>query len=424
MERPDTYGRRVFVPQLPPQQLRARRPPPTADEMKEMQMRALLAQRDGTGTNSADRLRPSAALVAARQRQTYQNDDDVEERLKLDMFKSDEPACDNHAQKNVPCPDGTVGYVPVVCTLDSWYKRENSDPARGIFGWNMNVQSPPQDDESIGVFELPQTIVRATVGNFSIVLPAPEPYQLNAVFAANQSLPVLTVNTGAPTADSVALPRTQIPFSNRVYMLVNEWSQCFYGQNGVRYHFIFDVLTVTAYRLQLVPVQGFSQFVFTDPQRDVHGLTVQFTTPDLPLSLPQDVFTNVQVSVSAAGNFLTFTIPGHGLSGGAPAAYSDADRIMIKGLQITNATVPANYLGVLNTYLSNPAGFIVGVGGLTTDQFRLNPDVDVSQFGLAPNTVLSTRGPVTVRVARRRIQLPMRFDCVAQRLTNFLDLSA
>lgn len=367
-------------------------------------------------------LRPSPLVSAAAAAQTRQVPSDIKEQLKLEMFHSDEPACDNHFQKNVPCPDGTVGYIPAYVVLDSWYKKESLDPADGLFGWNTCVASPPIDQESFGTYEMCQNVVRAIVSDFAIQLLPAEPYTTNT-FSTNPTLPDLTANTGEPPADPLAEPRTQIPFANKIFVEVLEWAQCYYTNTGRRFHFCFNVAGTTDNNILLTPAPGFDRFIFADPQMAVQGLTLRFLTPDRPISFLQDVMLNVTVvarQVSAGVFALAFQYPNHGLSGGTSPEFALADRVMIFDIAIAATTSPSNYAAVVLSYLNNPAGFIVGVNGLSANEFQLNPTIGATQYGVTDGTVL---GSVTVRVAARRMLFPLRMDCVAQRVTNYLDLS-
>ncbi len=70
-------------------------------------------------------------------------------------------------------------------------------------------------------------------------------------------------------------------------------------------------------------------------------------------------------------------------------------------------------------YINQMEGLIIGSGGLTTDSFRLNPDVGVEQLG-NPDDRISSESRIVVCVMRNRIRIPLRMRRVIQRLTNYL----
>jgi hypothetical protein len=182
---------------------------------------------------------------------------------------------------------------------------------------------------------------------------------------------------GAPSTDTLTSPLTQIPFCNRITVQMFEMGlQSYSDRNGARHHFEMEALPrfvqtdsglVDEGTLELRPLHDWDTYVFTDPIKSVDGLTMIFRNPDFPVSFPPSCLFGVQAQVAATGQFLQFNAPNHGLMPG--------DRIFINNFTSGNL--------VIDNYVNRKQGQIVGVGGLTADSFRLNPDVGTAPLGLA-----------------------------------------
>ncbi len=334
---------------------------------------------------------------------------DVKEMLKREAFDSAAFGCDDHFEKHRPCPAAVHGISDQHVVLDSFEKIESdSDLARGILRFNFAVQNVT-GEQRIGVKDVVDTVISVQVCDFCIPLLAEVPYVENPAAgdpSHNSGLPVLTANVAAPAAGSIDVPLTQLPYCGRVTLEFKELShQSFSDRGGARHHFEFTTaLTDAGDRLALQPLLRCETFIFTEPIKDIHGLTLVFRNPDTPLVLPLDCLYGALATVDAAAQLLTFNYPEHGLNVG--------DRITVTGFTSAAATI--------NRYINRADGHIVGTNGLAADAFRLNPDVDTAAYGLALGDPIPSTSRIDVCIAKNRIRIPLRMRRVVPRLTNYV----
>jgi hypothetical protein len=194
----------------------------------------------------------------------------------------------------------------------------------------------------------------------------------------NTALPILIPNVGPVILDPLLSPLTQVPFGGRVTIQLEEIGlQSFSDRRGARHHFELttrpDIVhtadgPVDRGDIRLEPLHEWSTFVFTDPIKDVQGLTLVFRNPDIPIKFPPSCFYNVRAVAAVpigSGPFLQFNVLNHGLS--------PNDRIYVSNFASGNS--------IIDTYVNRQEGLLVGVNGLTADSFRLNPDVYIGLLG-------------------------------------------
>lgn len=372
---------------------------------------------------------------------------DVKELLKNEAFASNEPACDDHFDKNRPCPDAIHGVSDQYIVLDTFNKLPMSNIAQGEFQWNFMVQGVT-GDEVVGVHDKIDTVIEVQIGSFSIPILEEVPYKLTPQPAAVPTgrnvlvliqnnnhaaapfnpllLPTqypLPVPTQTPWVDN---PYSQVPFGNRMTVQLKEAGlQSYSDRNGARHHFEFNLVYLAGIAarnpnmLTALPINGtqWDTFTFTEPLKDVHGLTLVFRNPDAPISFLPDCYYDVDVSsdgAAAPGPFLRFTVNNHQLLVG--------DRIYVSGLKTG--------VGALDKYVNRPEGHVAsGDPALpplppsspipTPNTFWLDPAVSIIDL-TAPAPILPQI--VTVHVAKRRMRIPMRLRRVVDRLTNYINL--
>jgi hypothetical protein len=171
------------------------------------------------------------------------------------------------------------------------------------------------------------------------------------------------------------------------------------------------------------PLPGWDTYIFTEPI-NIDSITLQFRTPDNPLSFPQDTYPNpsvVALEVSGSdgtGNrHLGFRLAGHGLAMG--------DRIFVEGF--------ASGIAALDRHVNDVDGLVAasdptvaplapGVA-IPGDIFWTDPAIPlnnlVDYLGLVPGSLrnLPQQYP-TLYVAKRRIRIPFRMRTLVPRETN------
>lgn len=361
----------------------------------------------------------------ARDRKFARTRIDPHEMLKRSMFDSREASCDSHFEKNRPCPSAVYGVRDDYLVLDSWEKVEGSRTDLGELQFNLAVQGVTRD-QMIGVVHKLDTIIGIEVKDFCIPLLPFDNFDPASLTTLDPSLASLglAANGALPAGDATTSPQAQTPFCGRVAMFFKEIGlQSISSPNNRRFHIEFEsAVDAAGDRVLLRPLEEEGFYLFTDPIQDIHGLTVQLTSPDNVIRLPPDSLYNVAASADA-GQLLTFAhVDQTNLNNLAVG-----DRIFILGFAASSA-VPG--IEVLNRYVNRAEGHIVGAGGFalvpptsptsgTSVTFRLNPDVDVSTW-FAAGAPIPSSSQIVVRIAKNRIRIPLRTRGVVARLTNYI----
>jgi hypothetical protein len=356
---------------------------------------------------------------------------DIHEILKHDVFTAETPPCTDHFEKNRPCPSTVYGVSDQYMVLDSFEKVATSQLARGELEFNFMVQGVTRD-QVIGVKDLLDTIISIRVGSFTIPLPPLDNFDPAEIVRLNPGFAQLglTVNGPSPAPGAAAVsPRSQIPFNGRVTMYLKEIGlQSVSDADDRRHHFEFDAEPVGAPapptypdgdRLRLTPLRGGTSFIFTDPIKDIHGLTVCFYNPGACIRLPPDTLNGVSATTDAAQQVQFTYVDSSNLVNLTPG-----DRIYVKGF--ATGTYP-----LLDSYIARPEGHLVGTAGFTmsgptaagtTVTFRLNPDISTATLvpPLPADTPIAPARHIVIRIAKNRIRIPLRFRRIVGRLTNYI----
>jgi hypothetical protein len=299
----------------------------------------------------------------------------------------------------------TTGISDIYILLDSAQKTESSDIRKGTYTFNFAINGIT-NDQSIGVGDTLSRMFEIEVAPFYIPLLNDVPYVTNDP-QVDASLPRLVANTAQPITPTLPQlgPMTQLPFGARITMEFRDLKvRSFSDSNNVQHHFEFEVYSVgNMKQLLCVPLNGFEKFIFTEPIKDLHGLTIIFRNPFVPVAFQEDVLYNAKIQADIGGNnFLEINYKTHGLI--------QDDRIYFEGVSTTDA--------VINAWLLRQDGHIVGANGLTADTFRLNPDVDVAGFALGIGVEIPSTARINILIARNRIRIPLRMRRVVDKTTN------
>jgi hypothetical protein len=328
---------------------------------------------------------------------------DIKELLKREAFASRAASCDDHFEKHRPCPSKIYGISDQYIILDSAEKTEASRPDRGELAFNFMVQGVTRNQD-IGVRDQLDTVIEIQVMPFCIPLLPEEEYILNNPIT-NPALPRLVANPGPPPAGSLAGSLTQLPYCSRVTMLLKEIGlQSITDASEKRHHFEFEATLAgpNQDRILLTPIAGHDTYVFTDPIKDIHGLTVCFFNPFERVNLPADVLYGVTATSVTTPPFLDLQ-----LLAGQTHNVVPGDRIFVRGMATANAPI--------NNYVNRREGLVVGPG-VTPTEIPLNPDVDTTPLGAPP--FASSR--IELIIAKNRIRIPLRLRRVVDRLTNYI----
>ena len=355
-------------------------------------------------------------------------------------------------------PEDVYGVSDQYIVLDSFLKRQSSATDRGEFSWNFMVQGVT-DNEVIGVKDIIDSVIEIQIGAFAMPMlnevpyntqPAPAPVDILAesdkLFlkhnnsSAGAGAPTLvpndvagwgqyppeslipTIATPMPTTQTpwIHNPYTQVPFFGRCTVQIREAGlQSYSDRNGARHHYELSLSAAGAganpNMLLAAPQGRWDTFIFTEPLNDIHGLTLVFRNPDIPIRFMPDCLYNVTIGKegSSPAEYLKITAPGHGLCMG--------DRFMISGFKSENDR--------LDNYMNRPEGHVAGGNPnstaptplpgelITGDGFWTDPAVGVS--GLLA-TLPKLPQFVTICIAKRRMRIPIRIRRIVPRLTNYI----
>ena len=392
---------------------------------------------------------------------------DIHEILKRHAFASPNPACDNHFEKNRPCPDAIYGSSDQYVSLDSWVRSfDRSQLARGVISWKFMIQGVTHD-EYVGVRDTIDTVTEMQIGSFTIpnffpAIQMQNPYNGKAA----PGFPRLTLGTDLFPESALSATFGFFPYVGRItieFIHLNSQAIFQFAEDGgtIRYHFEADVIPIFPTQgslstsiggapannpppvaLRVVPLPGFDTWKFTDPIRDIYALTVVFRSVDKYLQFPEDVLLGGKAFTdSTIYPFIGFSFQiNDQLDQGATFRYLNSalaaasTQVMFSGVKTGNAAIDNWINQAPGLVASIPPGFAPGVA-LNSVLDTVNPIPSVVRFTIAPQVDITplvptppapgtrvdipSANPITARFATARIRIPMRFRRVVQRLTNY-----
>lgn len=356
------------------------------------------------------------------ERGTLVEDVDPREILKAIAFDSKNPRCDSHFEKSRPCPTDVYGLSDQFLVLDSAQAVHPGKWNTGRYQFNFAPQRA-SGAQVVGIRDVIETAIQIAVAPFCIPLPVlvdPDEVSPTLTLTPNPAVPDVRADD-----DPIGGARSQLIHGSRVTLYFPELGeQSFFDFKDRRHHFEFDATLVGTVgspgaKMKLTPVSDLSSvFTFTDPIKDIHGLTAQFFSPDQPLRLPPDEIHGITL-VTTATNELQIVGTGTRSDGVAldfTALLVAGDRIFLDNVTI-DPTVATTNARELSAYLTKPDGLFVGTTGLTATAFRLDPDIVP---GLGASVTVTSTTPIRLRIAKNRLRIPLRCRCVKPRLTNYI----
>jgi hypothetical protein len=376
-------------------------------------------------------------------------DIDVHELMKQEAFGISKTPCNTQFGKNRPCPLTTYGISDQYIVLDSFSKLASSNIENGEFQWNFMIQGVTSDDV-IGVRDVIDTVIEIQIGSFAMPILEEVPYDTkplatdislehnnNAPHApADKQSPALVNNTftsgimygqynpqllvppSTILSPWVNNPYTQTPFFGRFTIQIREVGlQSYSDRNGVRHSFEFTqtLPPINSNPNMLLAIPQWDKFTFTDPLKDIHGLTLIFRNPDIPLNFLPDVYYNIKAGIDGNG-YLQFEINNHKLNTG--------DRIFITGFK--------SGISQLDSFINRIEGLVAADSPSSTatagktimgNHIWTDPAVAISSIASIDVSMINNNvfnKTVTVYIAKRRIRIPMRLRRVVDRLTNYI----
>jgi hypothetical protein len=339
--------------------------------------------------------------------------------------------------------------------LDSYQKLEDSHPERGEYKFHFNPRGATKD-QAIGIRDDITRIIEITIGKFTIPLTPLDIFDPTPVVAAHPELSILDLVSNTTTASndiSNVNSRHQQYAYQRITMYIRDISaQSFIDNEDTHHHFEFEPTAIGhsssgihGNKLLLTPIDY--NYVFTDPINHVHGMSINFFSPDYALKMPPDVIYNVSLFAIDGVNApvaavriiqFRFTDPtGH-------LQLLVGDRIFFKGFESYynvvsgSTTTRTTQNHVLNRYINRPEGHIIGedaVGstissGVVTPTnnaytLYLNPIIKTAGLTGTDGSTTPENGEeilsktrVSMYIAKNRIRIPIRFRTLTKKYTN------
>jgi hypothetical protein len=335
----------------------------------------------------------------------------VKEALKNMMFQSNSPQCDNHFEKNLPCPSDILGAADIYLDLDGVYKNvAGTNLRQGIIGFNINNEATT-GKQAIGTFSTLENIIEIVVGNF--YLPA---YQDLTDTAAGTTFELgpkgqtenqFALEYGIIKAEIIRMDRQ----TNSISGVGDRYHVSFHAKLEVPEDILPDppLPGEPVYnrqvrpRFRLTPEKDRDRFIFTTPINTLDDFSIRFHGQTKIMPLLNDVFYNVGVT---AGSPVIFTYSNHGLLTG--------DVIQFKDFK---ASSPTNQI---NTALGNWNLATVTVIDVDTFSLSYQPE-NGAVIPLDDDGPITFDSTVDLIMPWRRIQIPVRVRKVVDQLTNYIN---
>jgi hypothetical protein len=363
---------------------------------------------------------------------------DIHELLKQDMFDSSKQ-CTSHFEKNRPCPHELFGISDQYVILDSFSKVPNSAIERGEFRWNFMVQGVTSS-EYIGINNVIENLIEMRIGKFTFPILEEVPYNLSE----RQDKIVLVQNNTSATGNTSTLvphgvnagqysvsnlvggnssltpwvfnPYSQLPYNGGFTIQILEAGlQAFSNRNGSRHHFNFYTKLADNPNMliaELLNNTDWERFIFTEPIKDMHGITLVFRNPDIPIKFIPDCYYNIRC-IHDTEFFLTFTVKNNLLNQG--------DRIFITGFASGNTSLDS-YINRVEGHLAagDPSNTPLSPGvPIHSDTFWTDPAISIINL---QDIIPKLPQFVNIFVAKRRMRIPIRFRSVRPKLTNYMTI--
>lgn len=343
---------------------------------------------------------------------------DVHELQKMEIFGSTSERCDKHFEKSRPCPEKIYGVSDQHAVLDTYSAVYPTNSMRGTYKFDFMVQGVT-GDQHIGTSDTVDNVTQIEIFPFCIPAPAMNDISVSAF----PSIFSVAANTGLfdprTNINPVTGVTSQIPFCGRITLYLSELGrQSYIGFKGRRHHFEF-ITTFTGTpgepdsRIILTPIKNI--YTFTEPIQQIHGLTLNFYSPDNELRLPIDQIRGVTFSTNPAGN-IQVTVPT--TTGNSnidlTTLLTSGERVYFGGVNfdttITDNQVYSNHIGSEN-------GLYVGTG-ITTNTFTFDPNI--TPISIPVSTAMPSSTSITMYIVKNRIRIPIRFRRIVDRLTNYI----
>lgn len=330
--------------------------------------------------------------------------------------------------------------------LDTYLKMRDSNISRGEFRWNFMIQGVT-DDDVVGVHDEVNNVIEIQIGSFGMpILPevpyvtAAEPVSMpsgldqlilkhnNLSMNAPTLVPYIPPYgqypaTVLPTATQVLIPwihnpYTQMPFAGRFTIQIREAGlQSYSDRNGFRHHYDFIAsapwFDANPNMMNAHPQCGdkWDTYIFTDPLTDMHGITLIFRNPDIPMIFQPDCLYDIPIAVGIDFFIRIDVGADHGLKMG--------DRIHIRGYTSGNYTLDT-YMNRLDGHVvgSDPAGVPLAPGvSISGTSIWTDPAISVEDF-----TTPITMHLASIFIAKRRMRIPLRLRKVVSHRTNYISV--
>ena len=257
---------------------------------------------------------------------------------------------DNNRSFNLDARSRTNTYFQEF-RLDSWQSSNASNPANGLFVWELS-NNAPSIISRLGTLRALYNIIELNIGNFHMPYPLNVPYITSSdntitgiILVDNRPNPEIAYNI-----DDYASYLSQIPFKKVSIEIKELTTQSVSIINGNRITFEYDISGVDEFGVvsaQLLNNARFDTYKLSHPV-NMNQISIIIRNPDNPISFLPSYYSQVRLLPDINGN-LNFTLR---LPNGDIDSYMYIDdKIYITGYDRLSATD--------NSYINRPEGHLI-----------------------------------------------------------------
>jgi hypothetical protein len=235
--------------------------------------------------------------------------------------------------------------------LDSWQASSSSNPANGLFVWEL-ANNAPSTQSRLGTLRPLYNVIELNIGNFHMPYPLNIPYFVSPD-NSNSGMVLIDNRPNYDTTytiDDYNSYLSQIPFKKITVEIKELTNQSVSINNGNRITFEYDISAVDEYGIVSAKVLNngrYDTYKLSHPV-NMNQISVILRNPDMPISFLPSYYTQVKLYPDENGS-LNFTLR---LPDGSIDKYMYVeDKIYITGY---DKSIPSD-----NLYINRPEGHLI-----------------------------------------------------------------
>lgn len=285
-----------------------------------------------------------------------------------------------------------LGISDQYIVLDTYQKNRQSNPRKGIFAFDLSYRSTSNKNITLTRDSLSDII---EIEAYAFYIEKPANFDFITSTERTPFYPKLVPS-------SVPTPAVLKSYNDTFMVEIKELvPNAVSDPKGGWHSFIYTPTLTPSNNLFLIPTNKI--YAFTDISEHINSLTLHIKSENDSLVFYEDIYYDILPTYTTVGldKFLTFNITDHNL-------LTD-DRIHIFNFETGD--------GVVDTYIQRKQGHLINV--INNDQFRLNPDVDLSHLINGGGQFIKQPKYCYICIDKRRMRIQFRFRKLVRRITNY-----